>query len=338
MYWYSGLWYIEYTYSGTSHTILYTSDEDSATPPTTGWTNGATMNGVLQLGYNLDALFIYNDSLKWYYNINNTLTDEVSINGTPFPPTVWDFGLIVAYDTLWGDDESGLKNISYVDLIQHLNYIDNVIVNTDESGLVLGILTYDASKYFTLLEWNKLNRGVNDTYAPFQDEDEIWVYDANDILVLAPPYTIVPDLPPDDIFILPEVGPELLGDFTFDTDLGGLTARGNSTLTWDVSEQALCTITGVGGGFIMDSTLTPLLTIGETYRISIGLTGGTYLGGFKVRLGGHESELTPSITGTYTDYYIDFVAVWSNSTIELFRNAAETGTLLIDNVSLKVVL
>lgn len=134
----------------------------------------------------------------------------------------------------------------------------------------------------------------------------------------------------------PPLGPELAINGDFDTDVTGYLARAASTIAWDPTQAMLIDVLGAGGGFLSDPI--PPTTPFHTYRFSITMKGVGYLGGFKFRLAELEGLLTDHLTTDAVTYTVDVHTEYSNQSFEIFRSAADTGTLLVDNISIRQVL
>ena len=122
----------------------------------------------------------------------------------------------------------------------------------------------------------------------------------------------------------------------FNADISGYTARSNSLISWDSSGAMLINVTGPGGGFL--SNPIPHTDNYNSYKLEIRMKGLSYFGGFKVRLAEHEFILTESLTSEYVTYTKTIYTQYLNQAFEMFRSGTDTGTLLIDSISIAKVL
>jgi hypothetical protein len=124
---------------------------------------------------------------------------------------------------------------------------------------------------------------------------------------------------------------ELFSNSTFDSDTTGWAAKSSATLSWDAAGRAEVNITGSGGGIVDSQILS--LTLGKLYLITANTVAGTYVGDLVLIIGNVSSQnLTASAN---TKFSFVYTATAANPTIEIVRNTAATGTIYVDNFSIK---
>jgi hypothetical protein len=124
---------------------------------------------------------------------------------------------------------------------------------------------------------------------------------------------------------------ELFSNSTFDSDTTGWAAKASATLSWDAAGRAEVNITGSGGGIVDSQILS--LTLGKLYLITANTVAGTYVGDLVLIIGNVPSQnLTASAN---TKFSFVYTATAANPTIEIVRNSAATGTIYVDNFSIK---
>ena len=127
--------------------------------------------------------------------------------------------------------------------------------------------------------------------------------------------------------------PELVTNGTFDTNVDGWVLRENSTLSW-VDGEAEVNVTGSGGG-IMDAQ--PITVVaGETYEVSVSMRAGTYAGAFGFLI--ENVTLAPfTLSSTTKTFKAIVVAGDTDLNVQLNRRTVSTGTVYIDNISVKKI-
>ena len=121
------------------------------------------------------------------------------------------------------------------------------------------------------------------------------------------------------------LGPELVTNGTFDTDISGWTSDNDATLTW--VSNALRIDTNVSSAEAHQNITT---VVGKTYTITVTSVGGTRA--FYIRLGSVFTVVPINSSASYT-----FVATSTSTRIEFASGTSSTnvGYGLIDNISVK---
>jgi hypothetical protein len=129
------------------------------------------------------------------------------------------------------------------------------------------------------------------------------------------------------------IGSELVTNGDFATNVDGWTTTGSATVTHDASGAALVDVTGTGGGIADNQVISTVA--GKVYQLAADIKLGTYANSsFNVVINGVVSGYS-GITSTYQTFTTIFVASDTDLNLEYKRQTANTGTLLIDNVSVK---
>jgi hypothetical protein len=134
---------------------------------------------------------------------------------------------------------------------------------------------------------------------------------------------------------LGNLGPELVVNGTFDTDVNGWTASSaNATLTWE-NGAARVVVNPAAFGGIFSSNFTTV--VGRTYRLTVTLsdsTGNVASIAAQTSAGSNISSIPNLSNGTWTLY---FAATTTSSRIFIGNTNNATSSRLIDNVSVREV-
>ncbi len=125
---------------------------------------------------------------------------------------------------------------------------------------------------------------------------------------------------------------EVITNGAFASDTTGFLATGSASISWDASASALVDITGSAGGIQTDQTFS--LTVGKTYLLCADIKAGTYAGKVNLNYNG-ATETQHTVTGSYVTVKHAFVASVANPGFKVTRAAASTGTIYVDNISVK---
>jgi len=134
------------------------------------------------------------------------------------------------------------------------------------------------------------------------------------------------------------LGPELIRNGGFDTDLSGWTVAGtNATNTITVvGGVATFTSDGTGGGTALDLAIAT--KPGSTYVIGAGMTGPSGQGTLAVGTSSAGTQLgAASTTGSAIAPSLTFVATGTTTFVRLFKNVT-AGTVTFDNVSCREII
>lgn len=129
-------------------------------------------------------------------------------------------------------------------------------------------------------------------------------------------------------------GPELMANPDFTTNTVGYIAAGSATISHNPLGFASVNITGAGGGIAKNQTVSAV--IGNTYEINIRVRSGTFVGSMNISAQG-VTLATKALTPTFQDFKSIFVATGTNPAIFIARATAATGTVEVDNFSLKLL-
>lgn len=137
----------------------------------------------------------------------------------------------------------------------------------------------------------------------------------------------------------PSLGPELISNGTFDTDIAGWSNQGTATSAWNASGYIDVTTANTPTGAYRSFTT----EVGETYQVSVDcISGDDFNASTQIRVGNGATPdagiYSESVTGAGA-YSFTFVATGTTSYIYL-RNQAPSGAIVTtwDNVSVKKVL
>lgn len=134
------------------------------------------------------------------------------------------------------------------------------------------------------------------------------------------------------------LGPELVTNGDFASDVAGWSATGG-TITWVAGEGSL-NWTGSGAGVNQTIAAT---AIGQVYEFKARIRRGTYTGNIAFQAT-QSAALTTigTVTGPastdMTEYSFQFTADTTTTQIKITRATASTGTLVIDDISVRSVL
>jgi hypothetical protein len=126
------------------------------------------------------------------------------------------------------------------------------------------------------------------------------------------------------------LGAEVITNGTFDTNTTGWTAVDAANISWSAS-GAEVDITGAGGGIGDDQTF--LLNATKTYELSYQAKAGTYVGSLSTLINGGTVR-TDTLTTSFQTFTVTFTGTVDPS-IKLVRATAATGTIFVNNISVK---
>lgn len=131
------------------------------------------------------------------------------------------------------------------------------------------------------------------------------------------------------------LGPELVTNGGFDTDLTGWTnVPGGSSISY-VDGECLVDITGIAGG--ITSSLPISMFSGRKYRVSFNYHLGTYKASLRINYNGSSVGCFETTLG-YNTKSIDFIASGNYTSFNIGRNIVATGTIYFDNISIREVI
>lgn len=131
------------------------------------------------------------------------------------------------------------------------------------------------------------------------------------------------------------LGPELVTNGTFDSNINGWTTQGSTTAVWS-NGAALINNVVAGTWFAENFRLsTPILTVGQTYemRFSARNVSGTA----SLRVANNAAPILdiPSLPSSFQSYRLIFTCAVTN-TFSFFKNG-NTGEFELDNISVKLL-
>jgi hypothetical protein len=177
----------------------------------------------------------------------------------------------------------------------------------------------------------------------FTGTDTGWVYDLSDMSTLfqdaagTTPVTAVGqpvglELDKSKGLVL---GPELVTNGTFDTDLSGWTAEGSNTIAAVNGELEVTLNSALFSG--ARSTYLSALQIGKTYKAEVTARRGTTGSGFIVRFGAAVTTEQIAFNSTTSETrQLIFTATQSTTIVRVLDGSSSgNGTLYIDNISVR---
>ena len=133
------------------------------------------------------------------------------------------------------------------------------------------------------------------------------------------------------------IGEELVTNGTFDTDTTGWSGLNSANVTFS-SGRVEVDIAAVSGSGISSDANVPV-ELGKVYLVSADIEIGTYTGSSVILnlIGASSPAQAVASSGVTTVSYVFYGSATTNTSVRVLRGSADTGTIFIDNVSVREI-